>query len=132
MTSYMFEEKFPWSKKLDLVDYNQLEYDPDFKDKIPNDQCWTNAIHFDVNYVVEWPDYSIEDEYMKMIGAEIAKSVDKEIMKCLTQGDLEFMKNNKNISTEMLFNHVCGIPIEVEDKYSNYDRAMSIIDIKGN
>jgi hypothetical protein len=132
MTSYMFEEKFPWSKKLDLVDYNQLEYDPDFKDKIPNDQCWTNAIHFDVNYVVEWPDYSIEDEYMKMIGAEIVKSVDKEIMKCLTQGDLEFMKNNKYISTEMLFNHVCGIPIEVEDKYSNYDRAMSIIDIKGN
>jgi hypothetical protein len=128
----MFEEKFPWSKKLDLVDYNQLEYDPDFKDKIPNDQCWTNAIHFDVNYVVEWPDYSIEDEYMKMIGAEIVKSVDKEIMKCLTQGDLEFMKNNKYISTEMLFNHVCGIPIEVEDKYSNYDRAMSIIDIKGN
>jgi len=74
MTTYMFEENL-WStefliKKANLEDDDEMWETEDFcqpathdglrgslvtelPKEIPNSQCWTNVIHFDVNYVVE-------------------------------------------------------------------------------
>lgn len=94
----------------------------------------TFKVSYDVDYTV---DFSIEDIYYEQIGRAMMKSIDEEIMKVLmgdtpqeyvlSAEDKQFITDNDYISTEMLMEYVCGNLEKQDPKYSDYERAMSIV-----
>jgi hypothetical protein len=94
-------------------------------------------VSYDVDYTV---DFNIEAVYYQEIGKAMMKSIDEEIMKVLmgdtleeyvlTSQDKQFIADNEFISSEMLIEYVCGNLEKQDPKYSDYERAISIVNME--
>lgn len=81
-------------------------------------------LDFNVGYEVDWN--WIEYEVASMIGIELAKQIDEEIMKSL----FEHIPKEEYISTNFFNKHFGINPEKNQPKYSHYDKVMnSVINI---
>src|SRR5271166_6500916 len=102
----------------DLTSFVEDFYCPNIMDSRIEGPSTYEILDYNINYVVDWPEYNIEEEINKEFGKEFARLVDEDIMKTLF--GIPFIE-----CETVNWNRPPCYPLNIQPKYSHYDKVMN-------